>query len=75
MKNHRAFMTIGQLGFAVAVCMATFGPHAVSGQQNIPTAPDSQRSIRRNSRAATAGGATAQRGDGEPRQKRRYEGL
>ena len=39
MKHHRELSVIGQLGFAAAVCLVTFAPHAVSGQQNIPTAP------------------------------------
>ena len=39
MKNHRALSVIGQLGFAAAVCLITFAPHSVRGQQSIPTAP------------------------------------
>lgn len=39
MKNHRALLVIGQLGTAAAVCLITFAPDAVKGQQNIPTAP------------------------------------
>ena len=39
MKNHRALITIGQIGFAAAVSMLTLWPHAVKGQQNIPSAP------------------------------------
>jgi hypothetical protein len=39
MKNHRALSTIAQLGIAVAVCLLTFTPQTVKGQQTIPTAP------------------------------------
>ena len=39
MKNHRALSVVGQLAFATAVGLLTFTPHAVRGQQNIPTAP------------------------------------
>ena len=39
MKNQRVLSVIGRLGFASAVCLVTFAPHAVSGQQSIPTAP------------------------------------
>ncbi len=43
MKNYRALsvagQVVGQLGFAVAVCLIIFTPQAVSGQQNIPSAP------------------------------------
>ena len=39
MKNHRVLSIIGQLGFAAAICLVTFAPPAVRGQQNIPTAP------------------------------------
>ena len=39
MQNHRLLSAVGQLGFAAAVCLLTFVPHAVRGQGNIPTAP------------------------------------
>ena len=39
MKNHRALSVVGQLAFATAVGLLTFIPHAVRGQQNIPSAP------------------------------------
>lgn len=39
MKNHRVVSAIGQLGFAATVCLITFAPQAVRGQQTIPTAP------------------------------------
>lgn len=39
MKNRRTLLAVGQLGFAAAVCLLTFAPHAVRGQQTIPTAP------------------------------------
>lgn len=39
MKNLRALSAIGQLGFAAAVCLITFAPHAAKGQQTIPSAP------------------------------------
>ena len=39
MQNHRVFSAVGQLGFAAAVCLLTFIPHAVRGQQTVPSAP------------------------------------
>ena len=39
MKNHRALLVAGQLAFATAVGLLTFSPHAVRGQQSVPTAP------------------------------------
>lgn len=38
MENHRALWAV-QVGFAAAVCLLTFAPNSVRGQQNIPTAP------------------------------------
>ncbi len=39
MKNHRALSAGVQLGFAAAVGLLTFAPHAVRSQQTIPSAP------------------------------------
>ena len=40
MKNHRALSAVGQLAFAAVVCLITFVPPAVKGQQTIPSAPE-----------------------------------
>lgn len=39
MKNHRTLSVLGQLAFATAFGLLAFTPHAVRGQQTIPSAP------------------------------------